>query len=81
MMCSCRFPVFSPPTHSPQWPTGDKVGGPFGDSNRGGAFVLPLIMVGMTEASTTRNPSTPCTFNPESTTFPMLQVLVGWWKV
>jgi hypothetical protein len=42
------------------------------------AFVLPLIMVGMTEASTTRNPSTPCTFNPESTTFPMLQVLVGW---
>jgi hypothetical protein len=41
------------------------------------AFVLPLIVVGMTDASTTRNPSTPCTFNRESTTFPMLQVLVG----
>src|SRR6516165_1417269 len=41
MMCSCRFPVFSPPTHSPQWPTGDKVGGPFGDSNRGGVRVAP----------------------------------------
>ena len=42
------------------------------------AFVLPLIIVGMTDASATRNPSTPCTLKRESTTFPMLQVLVGW---
>jgi hypothetical protein len=42
------------------------------------AFVLPLIVVGMTDASTTRKPSAPCTLNRESTTFPMLQVLVGW---
>ena len=41
------------------------------------AFVLPLTIVGMTDASTTRKPSVPCTFNRESTTFPMLQVLVG----
>ena len=41
------------------------------------AFVLPLTIVGMTDASTTLKPSVPCTFNRESTTFPMLQVLVG----
>ena len=33
-----------------------------------GAFVLPLVVVGMTDASTTRNPPTPCTRKSASTT-------------
>ena len=47
-----------------------------------GAFVLPRGTVGMTEASTTRRPSTPRTRSWESTTdvssVPMRQVPTGW---
>ncbi|MGY3294943.1 NADP-dependent 3-hydroxy acid dehydrogenase YdfG [Bradyrhizobium sp. LM3.6] len=46
-----------------------------------GALVLPPISVGMIEASTTRRPSTPCTFNAGLTTaiasVPILQVPTG----
>ena len=46
-----------------------------------GAFVLPLIKVGMMEASATRNPSTPRTRSAGSTTelssMPILQVPTG----
>ena len=46
-----------------------------------GAFVLPLTIVGMTDASTMRNPSTPCTRRRASTTamssLPILQVPAG----
>src|ERR1019366_465493 len=45
------------------------------------ALVLPDTTAGMIEASTTRNPSSPCKFNSASTTaigsLPILQVLVG----
>ncbi len=48
------------------------------------ALVLPEMTVGITEASTTRRPSIPCTRNSLSTTAlscgPIMQVLV-WWKV
>jgi len=47
-----------------------------------GALVLPPISVGITEASTTRRPSMPCTRNFVSTTAiastPILQVPTGW---
>jgi len=47
-----------------------------------GAFVLPPGMVGMTEASTTRRPSTPWTRSSSSTTAipssPIRQVPTGW---
>ena len=47
-----------------------------------GALVLPPIRVGMTEASTTRSPSSPWTRREASTTasssVPILQVPTGW---
>src|SRR5205823_9915504 len=48
-----------------------------------GALVLPEGMVGKIEASATRRPSRPCTFNLSSTTVPgpagpMRQVPTGW---
>ncbi len=47
-----------------------------------GALVFPLVTVGMTEASTTRRPSTPCTLSWEFTTdsepSSMAQVPTGW---
>ena len=46
-----------------------------------GALVLPPIRVGITEASTTRRPSSPCTFSFASTTaiasLPILAVPTG----
>jgi hypothetical protein len=42
-----------------------------------GALVLPRTTLGITEASTARGPSTPCTLNAVSTTGPIAQVLVG----
>jgi hypothetical protein len=48
------------------------------------ALVLPEMTVGITEASTTRRPSIPCTRSSLSTTDigpePIMHVLV-WWKV
>ncbi len=43
-----------------------------------GAFGLPLISVGMTDASTTRRASMPSTRSSASTTAPMAQVPAGW---
>jgi hypothetical protein len=40
------------------------------------ALVLPRTKLGVTEAST-RRPSTPSTFNSQSTTGPTAQVLLG----
>jgi hypothetical protein len=46
-----------------------------------GALVLPLVSVGMIEASATRRPSMPCTYNSLFTTasasLPILQVPTG----
>jgi hypothetical protein len=42
-----------------------------------GALVLPRTTLGITEASTTRRPSNPCTLRSLSTTGPIAQVLVG----
>ena len=42
-----------------------------------GAFVLPRVIVGITDASTTRRPSTPWTRSSGSTTAPIAQVEVG----
>ncbi|MEO7195049.1 MAG: hypothetical protein ABIZ05_09525 [Pseudonocardiaceae bacterium] len=39
-----------------------------------GALVLPRVMTGITEASTTRSPSTPRTRSSLSTTDPIAQV-------
>ena len=36
-----------------------------------GALVLPLTIAGITEASTTRSPSSPCTRSWSSTTAPL----------
>ena len=47
-----------------------------------GALVLPVVTIGITDASTTRSPSMPCTRHSWSTTAiaspPMRQVEVGW---
>ena len=43
-----------------------------------GALVLPRVTFGITEASTTRRPSTPWTRSSESTTEPIAHVPVGW---
>src|SRR5690606_18151237 len=47
-----------------------------------GALVLPDVTIGMTDASITRKPSMPCTFNCASTTAsgsePILHVPTGW---
>ena len=42
------------------------------------AFVLPRVIVGITEASATRRPSKPYTRSCGSTTEPIAQVEVGW---
>ncbi len=41
------------------------------------ALVLPRVIVGITDASATRRPSTPCTRSCASTTGPIAQVEVG----
>ncbi len=50
-----------------------------------GAFVFPVVIVGMMEASTIRKPSMPCTRSAGSTTaiesVPILQVPTGWYIV
>ena len=43
-----------------------------------GALVLPRTTLGITEASTTRKASNPCTLSLLSTTGPIAQVQVGW---
>jgi hypothetical protein len=43
-----------------------------------GAFVLPRGTFGITDASTTRRPSTSWTFSSASTTVPIAQVPTGW---
>src|SRR5437867_12651636 len=47
-----------------------------------GALVLPLVSVGMIEASATRRPPMPCTLSSGSTTaigsLPILHVPTGW---
>lgn len=43
-----------------------------------GALVLEVVICGMTDASATRSPSMPMTFNSGSTTFPIWHVDVGW---
>ena len=47
----------------------DHVRGFFGDHDDR-ALVLPEVIVGMIDASTTRNPATPCTRNSSVTTAP-----------
>lgn len=48
-----------------------------------GALVLPEVTAGMTDASATRRPSTPCTRRSGATTarrsMPILQVPTWWW--
>ena len=52
-----------------------------------GALVLPVVMLGMTEASATRSPVQPCTRRSGPTTAaglsagPMRQVPTGWYSV
>ena len=43
-----------------------------------GAWVLPRMIVGITEASATRSPSTPTTLRSLPTTLPIAQVPTGW---
>ena len=42
------------------------------------AFVLPRVIVGITDASATRSPSVPWTRSSGSTTEPIAHVEVGW---
>ena len=50
-----------------------------------GALVLVEVTAGITEASTTRSPSTPCTLSSLSTTarasLPMRQLQLAWYTV
>ena len=45
------------------------------------AFVLPRVIRGITDASTTRRPSIPYTRSSLSTTDPIAQVEVGWYTL